>query len=100
MKYIKDTPICLIQQKQFDSPVWKDLLKISHIYLQGREFKLNNGKMVSFWLDSWMDNKPICIIYPVVYDLCTDKKVFSVGWAGWSSSGRSFPLASEISGII
>jgi hypothetical protein len=92
MKYIKDTPICLIQQKQFDSPVWKDLLKISHIYLQGREFKLNNGKMVSFWLDSWMDNKPICIIYPVLYDLCTHKKCLVWDGLGGQVQGDPSPL--------
>jgi hypothetical protein len=38
LKYIKNTPICLIKNKYSDSPVWIDLLKVRHIYLQGRKF--------------------------------------------------------------
>jgi hypothetical protein len=50
LKYMKNTPICLIKNKYIDSPIWSDLLKVRHIYLWGREL-VNNGKMISFWLD-------------------------------------------------
>jgi hypothetical protein len=43
--------VCLIQNKMSDSLVWSDLLKIKHIYMAGRAYKLNNGKLISFWLD-------------------------------------------------
>jgi hypothetical protein len=74
IKYVKETPVCLIPTKQSDSPVWKDLLKIRHIYLKGRKFRVNNGKKVSFWTDIWLEEKPLCILYPVLYDLCVDNK--------------------------
>jgi hypothetical protein len=35
-------------------------MKISHIYLQIREFKINNGKLMSFLLDPLVDDKPLC----------------------------------------
>jgi hypothetical protein len=73
LKYVKKT-ICLIQSKQIDSPIWSDLLKIMPIYLRGRSFKLNNGKLVSFWLDPWLDDKPLCTYYPILYDLCLNAK--------------------------
>jgi hypothetical protein len=84
-KYIKQPPICLIQEKMTDSPLWNDLLKIRQIYFKVREYKINNGKSVSFWLDNWLEDKPLCVIYPILYDLCSNKKislheVWSEGW--------------------
>jgi hypothetical protein len=48
MKYVKQSPICLIPHRLDDSPLWKYLLKIRHIYLKGRTYKMNNGKMLVF----------------------------------------------------
>jgi hypothetical protein len=48
MKYIKNSPIYLVRQKQSDSPVWSDLLKVRHNYLSGRDFVVKNGRLISF----------------------------------------------------
>ena len=58
-----------------DSPVWSDLLKIKHLYMSNRKIKVNNGLSTLFWEDPWIDNKPLCILHPVLYELCTDKWV-------------------------
>jgi hypothetical protein len=43
--------MCLIQSKNSDPSVWKDLMRIRHIYLEGRDYKVNNGKLISFcWI--------------------------------------------------
>jgi hypothetical protein len=63
----------LIHANQLDSPAWKNMLKIRHIYLKGRKFKVNNGKKISFWVDSWLEEKLLCELYPILYDLCVDK---------------------------
>jgi hypothetical protein len=47
-KYMKQSLICLITEKVNDSPLWNDLLKIRHIYLKDRKYKVNNRKSVSF----------------------------------------------------
>jgi hypothetical protein len=52
MKYVHDTPICLIKSRLNDSPCWKGLMKIRPIYLPRWSYELNNGKLISFWLDS------------------------------------------------
>jgi hypothetical protein len=85
LKYVKDTHVCLIQNKLSDSPVWSDLLKIKHIYLKGRGYQLNNGKLMSFWKDTWLGDKPICVDYPILFDLCDDQNVSvrNVAQAGW-----------------
>jgi hypothetical protein len=48
IKYVRNTPISLIKCRQSDSPMWGDLRKVRHIYLQDREFKINSGRLVSF----------------------------------------------------
>jgi hypothetical protein len=67
LKYVKQSPICLIPHRLDDSPLWKDLLKIRQIYLKGRTYKMNNGKNVSFWLNVWLEDKPLCLCYPVLF---------------------------------
>jgi hypothetical protein len=30
--------------------------------------------MVSFWLDSWLEDKLLCVLYPILFDLCLNPK--------------------------
>jgi hypothetical protein len=48
LKYINQKPLYLVPNRKNDSPVWSDLLKVRHIYLKCRTFRVNNGKLVSF----------------------------------------------------
>jgi hypothetical protein len=85
INYMKNKLISLIKHRQSDSPVWSDLLKIRHIYLKGREFVVNNGKKISFWLDPWLEGNPLCSMYPILYELCLnqDSTVHEVSVSGW-----------------
>jgi hypothetical protein len=60
-------------------------MKVRHIYLSGRGYKLNNGKLISFWKDTWIGNGPMCLAYPILYELCTNQNcyVFDVAQNGW-----------------
>jgi hypothetical protein len=40
-----------------------------HIYLKDGAFELNNAKLVSLWLDTWLHDKPLCSSYPILYEL-------------------------------
>jgi hypothetical protein len=73
LKYVKGTPVCSIPNRYNDSPVWCDLLKIRQIYLKRRKFQINDGRLVSFWLDIWLGDKSLCQEYSILYDLCNDK---------------------------
>jgi hypothetical protein len=48
LKYVKQYSICLMPNKFQDSTLWKDLLKIRHIHLKGRRYKIGNVKNISF----------------------------------------------------
>jgi hypothetical protein len=60
-------------------------MKIRPIYLAGRGYEVNNGKLVSFWLDPWLDKDPICVMYPILFDLAVNQKclVYDVAMAEW-----------------
>jgi hypothetical protein len=64
-----------------DSALWKGLMKVRHIYLRGRSYKVGNGKNISFWNDVWLDDKPLSIKYPLLYERCTDQKISVKGVA-------------------
>jgi len=74
-KYIKGAPIGAITHRPDDSPIWTDLLKIKYFYMKNRKVKVNNGQSTLFWEEPWMKEKPLCILHPVLYDLCLDKKI-------------------------
>lgn len=58
-KYIKQDLINTVKPKFDDSPIWKDLMKIRHIYLRGRKILTQNGAKTLFWTDSWLDDIPL-----------------------------------------
>jgi hypothetical protein len=45
IKYVKGSPICLIPNRIYDSPIWKDLMKVRQLYLRGRGSRLIMGKL-------------------------------------------------------
>ena len=74
-KYMQDTNVGSVRHKVDDSPVWCDLLKVKHIYLRGRTFLVKNEKKVTFWTDTWITDKLLCTLYPVLFDLCESKNI-------------------------
>jgi hypothetical protein len=60
-------------------------MKVRHIYLKGRDIKSRNEKLVSFWLDPWLENTPLCQAYPILYELATSKScsVAEIREKGW-----------------
>ena len=74
-KYLQREAVSSVRHKMDDSPVWHDLLKIKHIYLRGRTFSVKNGRKTSLWTDTWISDKPLCILYPVLFDLCVNKNI-------------------------
>jgi hypothetical protein len=79
-------------------------LKIRHIYLRGREIKIENGRMMSFWLDSWLDNIPLCQAYPMLYELSLDQKCFvhavrENGWIIWFKNNLHGVLRAQWYGL-
>lgn len=74
-KYLNTESICTVSHRQSDSPIWSDLLKIKNVYLQGRKIETRNGKNTLFWLDSWLYDKPLDVLFPDLFKLCEQQKV-------------------------
>jgi hypothetical protein len=85
LKYVRNSPTCLIPARLTDSPVWSDLMKIRHIHLKGSGIKINNGQHTSFWLDIWMGDTPLCLTYPILYEEAINNNcsVLDVKRQGW-----------------
>jgi hypothetical protein len=79
-KYMKKDNVSSVKHKQTDSPMWADLLKIKHIYLQGRKMNIKNGKSTSVWKDIWLYDEPLvpCSLSSLS---CVSNKTF------WCTSG-------------
>jgi hypothetical protein len=68
------SPICLIPNRLTHSPIWSHPMKVRHLYLRGREIKINNGHHVSFWFDPWLVDIPLCQTYPMMFELVVNEK--------------------------
>jgi hypothetical protein len=74
-KYLQNKTISTVTHRLDDSPVWQDLLKIKNIYLRGRKIETKKGDLTLFWLDPWLYDRPICLVAPVLFDFCEEKKL-------------------------
>jgi len=74
-KYLSNSLIGSISWKTTDSPIWKDLLKVRHLYLKGRSIKTSDGSKTSLWKDNWIGSNPICVEQPVLFELCVEKDI-------------------------
>lgn len=74
-KYMQNKSIHDVEHRLNDSPMWADLLKVKHIYLQGRGVVTNDGSMTRFWLDPWVYDEPLAKHAPVLFALCINKDI-------------------------
>jgi hypothetical protein len=63
-----------VNLKANDSPVWRNLLRIKGIYLQGRKMVIGNGKSTDFWHDAWCGVRPLCEQFPLLF-LVNDQQI-------------------------
>jgi hypothetical protein len=74
-KYLQNNSVHDVEHKINDSPMWTDLLKVKHIYLQGRGILIKDGAQTRFWLDPWLDSEPLALHAPVLFALCENKNI-------------------------
>ena len=49
------------------------MLQVKDIYVAGRKITIQKGDLVRFWKDPWDGEKPLCLSYPGLFDICQDK---------------------------
>ena len=71
-KYMATKPFAL-STANGGSQFWKGIQKIKHLFKWGATFVEQNGKEVLFWKDVWLEEVPLKIIFPRIYDYCRNK---------------------------
>jgi hypothetical protein len=66
-KYGVNKGITRVCMKFDDSPVWKDLLKVKHLYIKGRMMVVGNGQSTDFWKDAWCGTNSFCDRFPQLF---------------------------------
>lgn len=56
------------------SQFWQGLHKVKHLFKWGANYKVKDGRMVSFWDDPWIGDAPIRVLYPTLYSYCNNKQ--------------------------
>jgi hypothetical protein len=74
-----------IKLRNDDSPVWKDLWKVKHLYLNQRMMVVGDGKSTDFWNDAWCGSYPFCEKFPELFAICLDQQltVAEAAVLGW-----------------
>jgi hypothetical protein len=72
-KYIHGDNILNVSHKSFDSHVSHDLLNIRKYYVIGRKVITRSGDKTRFWEDPWLNEIPLAMSEPDLYEMCNDK---------------------------
>jgi hypothetical protein len=74
-KYGVDKGITRVSMKHDDSMVWKDLLKVKHLYTMGRMMLVANGQATDFWKDAWCGTSAFCDKFPQLFNICSQQQI-------------------------
>lgn len=74
-KYLKIDLLNTVKRRYDDSPIWKDLMKIRHIYLGGRKIKPGNGAQTLFWTVTWLEETPLSFNFSTLFEICEEKTI-------------------------
>jgi hypothetical protein len=91
-KYLQGRPL-LACDRQEGSQFWRALQAIKQEILLGSHFAIGNGEATRFWLDPWIDRRPLRLSFPDLYAICTDPSVLvaSAARSGtWNIAFRRF----------
>ena len=71
-KYLKNKSFASCKGDR-GSQFWQDINKIKHKFKWGATFKVGNGKNTLFWVDIWIQDKPLYQTFPRLYACCRKK---------------------------
>ena len=59
-----------IKIKSNDSPCWKAIMKVKHIYMAGRRVVIQSGDVARLWIDPIGNNTPLAEQFPRLFSIC------------------------------
>lgn len=54
--------------------VWRNIYAGKSNFFQLIRFKVNNGELVRFWLDSWCDMRLLAYLFPSCFNVAENKR--------------------------
>jgi hypothetical protein len=74
-KYKITKGITSLRQNGKESLVWKDLLKVKHLYLKGRIIVVGNSQNTNFWEDPWCGIIALKDKFKDLFEICLEQDV-------------------------
>ena len=69
-KYVKNECISGIRPKPGDSQFWSGIMGVKNVFYKYCKKMVGDGRNTRFWEDWWVDDKPLRIRYPRLYNIC------------------------------
>jgi hypothetical protein len=62
-----------VKKRPGDSHFWAGLMKVKDQFFARGSFRVRNGLEVRFWKDTWIEDKPLKLKYPSLYNIARRK---------------------------
>jgi hypothetical protein len=72
---LREKPLISVKQRQNDSQFWKKLLSLREVFFKYCKMVVGNGCRTSFWKNFWIDDGPLAVNFPILFDLALNKDV-------------------------
>jgi hypothetical protein len=72
-KYFKDKTLSQVERKKGDSHFWSGLMEVKSLFLERGRFRVHDGAQTRFWEDRWIENEPLMVKYPSLYNIVRKK---------------------------
>jgi hypothetical protein len=76
-KYLQGCPLLACDHRE-GSQFWRSLQDIKHDILLGISFSIGNGESTLFWLDPWLDGRPLWKDSPSFFAICAEPTLLLV----------------------
>jgi hypothetical protein len=73
-KYLHSKTLAQVTLNAFDSPFWKEILKVRDDFFRRGHFQVGNGLGTRFWEDTWLGDGLLALQYPFLYNIIQRKK--------------------------
>jgi hypothetical protein len=72
-KYLSNKTLTQVKKQPGDSHFWSRLMKVKDKFFIRGSFRIRNGLEVRFWEDTWIEDKPLKLKYPSLYNIVRRK---------------------------
>jgi hypothetical protein len=72
-KYLSNKTLTQVKKRPGDSHFWSGLMKVKDQFFARGSFQIHNGSEVRFWEDTWIEDKPLKLKYPSLYNIVRRK---------------------------